>query len=147
MTLCERALKPSAVNNSPYESKVSNKRILLIDDEPMIVFPLFLFLSGKGYSVSAVNSPEIALDLLNPNGFDVIITDYQMKPVDGVELIRHFRAGGFTGRIALMSAYCSESIIDVNNCGIDAFFRKPFELQTLYGKIAEWTEKEPVKIN
>jgi len=115
---------------------MTRKNILLIDDEPLIVASLFRFLSGKGFDVVTTNSPVAALTLIRMHKFDVVITDLNMTPVNGTEIIGRLHESDFPGKIMLISTCRNAG----NARHIDAFFEKPFELSDVYQKIREWTQ-------
>jgi len=118
----------------------AKKSILLIDDEPIILVPLFHFLLRKGFDVVSTNSPVAALSLIRPDKFDVVITDFNMRPVTGAEIIGRLRESDFSGKIMLISAHRGMYADTEKNLQIDAFFGKPFDLSAVYEKIREWTE-------
>lgn len=111
--------------------------ILLIDDEPLIIVPLFHYLSSQGYKVVATNSSEAAMSLLSLKEFNIVITDLQMEPINGYKIISYLRNADFTGRIVLISAMSSLKKVQVEALEIDAFFEKPFSVDEIYKKIKE----------
>jgi CheY-like chemotaxis protein len=69
--------------------------ILIVDDDPAILDSFKIILEREpGYVVSAVETGTDALDLLDTQYFDVIISDYAMPDIDGVTLLREVRARG-----------------------------------------------------
>jgi PAS domain S-box-containing protein len=71
-----------------------SERILFVDDEPMLVEFARSGLASLGYGVSALTDPERALGLLreNPQAFDLLITDYAMPAMTGLDLARRVLA-------------------------------------------------------
>ena len=67
------------------------KRILVVDDQQHINRILQRSLTHKGYEVNVSSNGAQALDLLRQESFDVIITDYQMPVMDGVNLCENYR--------------------------------------------------------
>ncbi len=67
-----------------------NERVLFVDDEPMLVQFARSGLASLGYWVSALNDPERALGLLrdNPQAFDILVTDYAMPSMTGLDLAK-----------------------------------------------------------
>jgi len=117
---------------------MSKNRILIVDDEPFIITLLMNYFSEKDYDVVATNSSVTALSVINQNGFDVIITDYNMETVDGFELTKHFRDKGFGGKVIMVSAVSDLNKKDLEAFKIDAFFEKPFSVFDIHNKIKEW---------
>ncbi len=67
-------------------------RVLVVDDEPDARDLLAVVLRQRGAAVTIADSALAALDALNTNSFDILISDIQMPEVDGYELIRRLRA-------------------------------------------------------
>jgi CheY-like chemotaxis protein len=91
--------------------KGRGQRILLVDDEPMVLTSMRLMLEKLGYRVSSCPHPDEALSVFQaaPEAFDAVITDYQMPGKTGLELASDLRvlrpelpiviSSGFTGKV------------------------------------------------
>lgn len=66
--------------------------ILVIDDEGASVAGLRALLELEGYSVTALQSSELALEIFGSERFDAVITDLEMPVVSGIEIVRAARA-------------------------------------------------------
>jgi CheY-like chemotaxis protein len=62
------------------------KRILLVDDEPRNIYYLKKYLEKNNFEVHEVFSGEQAIDVLESNTFDDVITDMNMRKINGIEL-------------------------------------------------------------
>jgi len=62
------------------------KKILLVDDEPHVIYVLKLFLKKNGYEVTTANNGEQALKKVISDNPDVVITDIQMPRMSGQDL-------------------------------------------------------------
>lgn len=82
------AAEPVAVLESSGPLPRGNERILLVDDEKMIVSMMVKMLTGLGYSVSAFSSCKDALDafIAKPDNYDLVITDMTMPQITGDKL-------------------------------------------------------------
>jgi CheY-like chemotaxis protein len=80
-------------------------RILLVDDISSGLTARKLILMDHGYSVETAPSGEEAWEIFQKNQFDVVVTDYRMKEMDGVELIRRIRAADSPARTVLLSGF------------------------------------------
>lgn len=90
MYLPVHAAKPetkSPVKDSQAERK---QKILLVDDEEIILSILQRTLERSGYAVEAIKDSKDALDLFNssPDEFDLVITDLTMPGMTGVDLVK-----------------------------------------------------------
>jgi CheY-like chemotaxis protein len=104
--------------------------ILVVDDEPSIVDTLSEILSFEGYQVSAASDGKEALQVLAASAPDVIIIDYMMPVLDGIQVLTAMEtiAGCKATRAILMSAVAeppAESRL------WHAFLRKPFDIDAL----------------
>ena len=61
-------------------------RILVVDDEVIVLESLTLILRHAGYDVTASSSPGEALTILGESGADVVLTDMQMPYINGLEV-------------------------------------------------------------
>ena len=118
-------------------------RILVVDDSKVARSVLRKILREIGHEdvVEAQDGVE-ALDKLQPGGFDLVITDWNMPNLDGLGLVRELQKGT-TGVPVLMVS--SESyfnrIVDVMRAGAEGYIRKPFTAETLNQKITEVQKK------
>ena len=92
--------------------KRGNARVAVVDDENDIVTTLQSILSNLGYRVSAYTDAQVALEEItsNPGHFDLIITDYSMPQLTGLEIARHLRDAGIEIPVILTSGYMSKEI-------------------------------------
>jgi len=67
------------------------KKILIADDEPHVLRVLKLSLQKEGYEVDVCANGKEALDRLEPEPPDILITDIQMPLMDGEQLCRHIQ--------------------------------------------------------
>ena len=69
------------------------KKILLVDDEPHVIKVLKIFLDKNGYLVSVAHNGEQALEKIETENPDVVITDVQMPKMNGQELCKKIDEG------------------------------------------------------
>jgi CheY-like chemotaxis protein len=67
------------------------KRILVVDDDEMVLMALGELLKPEGYDVQTVSSGTEALQKLNQNGYDLLMLDVIMPEMDGFELCKKIR--------------------------------------------------------
>jgi two-component system probable response regulator PhcQ len=83
-------------------------KILLVDDDEVSLMVIEMFLMDLDHEVYAIQKPLKALELVENIKFDVVLTDYVMFDITGLELIQQIRNSGFTGKCIL----CSEILHD-----------------------------------
>jgi len=81
--------------------------ILLVDDNTHGLVARGMILKELGHSVITATSAEDAWDLFQKNHFDIVVTDYRMGKMNGLELIRQIRASESPARIILLSGFVS----------------------------------------
>jgi DNA-binding response OmpR family regulator len=105
---------------------VAPPRILLVDDDTDICQFLATLLELEGMEPVVSPSPDEALSALP--GADAVLLDVAMPKVDGLELCRRMRGGGFAGPIVVLSARPGPELpARAAAAGASAFVRKPFE--------------------
>ncbi|HKD06712.1 MAG TPA: response regulator [Bryobacteraceae bacterium] len=93
--------------------------ILVVDDNQFGVSARKMILEGAGYRVETAFSGEEAWELFQKNQFDVVVTDYRMGVMDGVQLIGLIRKSGSLARIVLLSGFVGCLGITPENSGAD----------------------------
>jgi len=110
-------------------------RILIIDDDHLIRKLLRDFFELLGYEVLCLERARDALSRVKAECFDIVITDYSMPDMDGIELTRLIRQIRPSLPIIGISAACDERrFLDA---GADHFIPKPFELKRLRKTVEE----------
>jgi DNA-binding NtrC family response regulator len=108
--------------------------ILLVDDESIMVQSIKIGLEMKGYHVVNADSASKALNLLygDGNSVDMVVTDYLMPTMNGMELLAAIRRFRPSLPVIIMTAYAETSLVIEalkNHC--DAFIEKPFKPEAL----------------
>lgn len=105
-------------------------RILLVDDEPISLEALRHVLTSEGYDVTLARDGEEAFARIREESFRLVITDWEMPALSGVELCRRIRAGDFPGYvyIILLTSYTqARDVVEGLSAGADDFIKKPFD--------------------
>ena len=107
-------------------------QILVVDDEPMVCRAIKMLLEHDGHKVQTAASGESALNLLKQHKFDLVITDYIMEKMRGVELARLIKEGQPGLPILMVTAFADEFNIYGKSFGdVDFIIPKPFSQQDL----------------
>ncbi len=111
------------------------QRVLVVEDEEDIAFPLVRTLEREGYDVSWVDSGQKALDTL-ASAPEVVILDLGLPDIDGLEVCRRAREAGFEGAIMIVTARAGELDRVVGlDYGADDYLAKPFGLAELQARV------------
>jgi DNA-binding NtrC family response regulator len=116
--------------------KKKSVRLLLVDDDPNMQRMVALFLNKKNYDLEISSNGRKALDLLDKNKYDLIISDMQMPLMDGLELLQKIRAKKIKTPVILISAYTSVDLPnDADTSDFAAVLFKPFDSSNLIATI------------
>src|SRR5271155_4290019 len=111
-------------------------RTLLIDDEIELNEDISILLKSKGHSVDSALNATTALDFLIANRYDIIITDWNLPDMSGVELCKTYRENG--GKAPLLMITGKDGIEDKKagfDAGIDDYLTKPFNSAELLMRV------------
>src|SRR5271157_586586 len=111
---------------NPTIIKVEPDKILIVDDEPSIRKLLLKYLSGKNYFVETADNGQAALEKLEAESFDLVLTDLRMPKMGGRELLQ-IMSENFPNipKIVLTGHGTSEDIILALKTGAYDFLTKP----------------------
>src|SRR3954453_17016000 len=112
------------------------QRVLVVEDEEDIAFPLVRTLEREGYDVHWVDSGQKALDDVSMRHADVVILDLGLPDMDGLEVCRKARDSGYDGAIMIVTARAGELDRVVGlDYGADDYLAKPFGLAELQARV------------
>jgi len=125
----DKRVEPSIRNGTTFSG-----RILVVEDYEPTHTLIRAFLKGAGLEVEHARSASDALQLIEKNGYQLILMDCNMPDIDGIELTRRLRSSGNTTPIVAMTAHVDGRIIaDSQAAGADAYLGKPFRRKDLLG--------------
>lgn len=103
-----------------------SKKILVVDDDPVVGHSFDRVLSKKGYAVIAAANGEEALAKLAAENYDVVYTDIRMPGMDGIEVAGRIKAKRPWLPVVIVTGYGSaENEAKANAVGVSAFLHKP----------------------
>ena len=110
--------------------------ILIAEDEIQIAEPLRKNFLEEGHHAMIAEDGQQALDLLEKVQFDVIILDWKMPKLSGLEVCRRIRDRGNSTPILLLTALTQISNkVEALNAGADDYITKPFSFDELYARV------------
>src|SRR5438477_1862645 len=98
--------------------------ILLVDDNNHGLIARKSVLEEIGYKVSMARSGPEALEMCVTRKFDVVVTDYKMPNMNGVELIKEIRKSDLQMRIIMLSGFVEPLGLDEKSTGADVVISK-----------------------
>ncbi len=108
------------------------QRILVVDDEPEMATVIEQALTRRGYDVTQLQSADAAWELLEREDFDVVVTDINMKGMNGVELTERSARNRHDVPVIVITAFGSlETATAVLRAGAYDFITKPFDIDQL----------------
>lgn len=126
---------------------LSTTKILVVDDMPPMITLCKSILNIVGFKhvYTATNGKE-ALELVMRHDPDLIITDWMMEPMNGLEFTREIRKNPKSPNpyvpIIMMTGFSSRLRVEyARDCGITEFLVKPFTARDLYNRIAQIIER------
>ena len=110
--------------------------VLVVEDEEDIAVPLMRTLEREGYAVNRVSGGAEAISFAVDNGPAVVILDLGLPDMDGLDVCRQMRSGGFEGGIIMVTARAGELDRVVGlDVGADDYLAKPFGLAELLARV------------
>jgi CheY-like chemotaxis protein len=98
--------------------------ILLVDDNRQGLIARKSLLQESGYHVTTATNGEEALELFSKQNFDVVVTDFKMPHMDGIELIKHIRKAHSGTRVILLSGFVEPLGLTEQSTGADVVIVK-----------------------
>ena len=108
---------------------MADEKVLVVDDEVGMVTLLRNYLSREGYEIHTAPSAETALQFLEEQDYDVVLTDLRMGGMDGLALVREIHATRPETQVVLMTAFGGIDIaVEAIKAGAYHFVAKPVKL-------------------
>lgn len=121
---------------------MSRVKVLIVDDNGYMLTILRTILHGFGIKqILESRDPADAFDMVRSDSVDIIITDYQMEILDGLDFVRLVRTADDSPNplipIVMLSAYSEKSRVEAaRDAGVTEFCCKPITAKEMFAKIA-----------
>jgi DNA-binding NtrC family response regulator len=120
--------------------------ILVIDDDDAHRTAMVVMLEDEDYEVGEAASAEESLDFLNKKNYDLIITDFKMHKIDGMELLKIITDRNPLQRVIMVTGYGSiEHAVEAIHTGALDYIPKPVDPKKLKNAIKIALESAPAK--
>lgn len=113
--------------------------ILVVDDYATMIRIIRNLLKQLGFdNVDDAADGTQALEMIDQKKYGLVISDWNMEPMTGYELLKHVRSRDDTARLPFIMVTAeskTENVIAAKKAGVNNYIVKPFNAQTLKGKI------------
>jgi CheY-like chemotaxis protein len=117
------------------------RKVLVVDDDPVIAKSFDRVLSGKGYAVITAANGEEALRKLSAEDYDVVYTDIKMPGMNGLEVAEKVKARKPWTPVVIITGYgTAEQAEKAKAAGVTSFLHKPLSPEMIEGSAREVLE-------
>jgi two-component system chemotaxis response regulator CheY len=119
-----------------------NMNVLIVDDYKTMLRIINNLLKQLGFpNVDEATDGGMALEMFKQKKYGLVISDWNMEPMSGIDLLKHVRALGDAANgnvpfIMVTAESKTENVIAAKQAGVSNYIVKPFNAETLKGKIA-----------
>ena len=114
-----------------------NKKLLLVDDEVIILMTLCRDLELAGYDVTSATNGEEALIKLRKDRFDVVITDLVMEEIDGIQVLNEAKRIDPQTPVLILTGYSNTVLAQEAFSKADGFLLKPCDIDDILSQISQ----------
>ena len=128
-------------------SKLRKVNILLIDDDEWIRHSMNIFFEFEGCHLHTLETAEEGLKELQRHDYKVIIVDYRLPGMDGLEFFRQSQKTHMNAMKVLITAYGSREIIsEAYKLGVRDVIKKPFTIENIEESLCRLIKEQEQKI-
>ena len=125
----------------PEASQGDQAHILFVDDEQMLHSVMERLFSRHGVQVTSCSDAVHAVDLLKEHEFDLVLTDFKMPKMDGLELLAHIRQEYPWMKVIMMTAHANvQHAVRAMRSGVVDYLPKPFATTELVERVRKHLE-------
>jgi DNA-binding NtrC family response regulator len=107
-------------------------RVLVVEDESLIRWSLRQKFEERGYQVNEAPTGKAALTALEDGRFDLVMLDYKLPDMTGLEVLRHVRQVDVDAVAVMMTAFSTiESAVEAMKLGAFDYVTKPFDMEQM----------------
>jgi DNA-binding response OmpR family regulator len=117
------------------------KRVLLVEDDETLRYTISLVLKRRNFEIKEVESGEEALNIIEKEKFDYLISDVELPGIDGLNLAEKVKEKNLFNKIILMTALPSGEKLEMAEKLKLKIFVKPFEIEKIVSYLNGGGEK------
>lgn len=119
-------------NIANHISSAASTTVLIVEDDAQLRDALHDTLELAGFEVMVAEHGHAAIARMNEQAFGMVISDVQMRPMDGMELLQNIRSANQDMPVVMMTAYGTiEKAVDAMRAGATDYLVKPFDAESL----------------
>ncbi|HKJ93817.1 MAG TPA: response regulator [Longimicrobiales bacterium] len=119
------------------------KKVLLLDDEPIVCERLKPALEKLGFYVESYTESQKVVDRVMEESFDVLVTDLKMQKPDGLEVMDFVKQHSPSTKVIIITGFATvETATETMKGGAADFIAKPFKIRALCDLIVKLTSGE-----
>jgi DNA-binding NtrC family response regulator len=121
----------------------TSKRILVLDDEPIVGDRMKPALEKLGFEVEAFTESQAAVQRIVEADFDVLVTDLKMQKPDGLEVMDFVKRHSPSTKVVIITGFATvDTAVETMKGGAVDFIAKPFKIRDLCDLIVKLTSEE-----
>lgn len=125
---------------------MSERRVLVIDDEPGLRHTLTLILRDEGFDVHTAEDGEAGLRLALAEAPELVLCDVRMPRMGGLEFLQRYHESGGTALVVMMSAYGTlDAAVEAMRQGAYDYISKPFNADEVVLTLRKAAEREQLR--
>ncbi len=111
------------------------QKVLIVEDD-LFLADLMQDCLSVSYDVTSVNTGKDALEQLQSGGFNVIVLDWRLPDMDGLDIMKQYRQNSGTAKIIMLSGMRGRQNDGLEG-GADRFITKPFKIEEIVATVKE----------
>jgi DNA-binding NtrC family response regulator len=120
--------------------------LLLADDEKVILDSFYRELKSDVLEVTLATTGEEAVNMINTNRFDIVVTDLLLPVVDGLQVLKAAKNKDVRTIVIILTGHGDvESAVDALRLGADDFLRKPCDPNELLYRVSNCLAKQEMQ--
>jgi DNA-binding NtrC family response regulator len=121
----------------------TGKRILVLDDEPIVGDRLKAAFEKLGFVTEAFTRSQDAIQRITEERFDVLVTDLKMQKPDGLEVMEFVKENSPGTKVVIITGFATvDTAVETMKDGAVDFIAKPFKIRDLCDLVVKLTSEE-----